>query len=68
MWVIHFFEQKEKIVKISIYYNKAYLPYFGSITSLTDNFIAMTYRNSLLIVNCELGVNAEFILSGKLLD
>ena len=68
MWVIHIFEHKEKIVKVSIYYNKAYLPYFGSITSLTDNFIAMTYRNSLLIVNCELGVNARFILSGKLLD
>ena len=68
MWVIHIFEHKEKIVKVSIYYNKEYLPYFGSITSLTDNFSAMTYRNSLLIVNCELGVNIGSILSGKLLD
>ena len=68
MLVIHIFEHKEKIVQGSIYYNEENPPCFGGITSLTDNFITMTYRNYLLIVNCELGVNIGLILSGKLLD
>jgi len=57
-----------KIREGSIYYNEGRSPFFGYITSLTENFSSTNYRNCLLLVNCKSGVKVESILSGKLLD
>jgi hypothetical protein len=43
-------------VKVSIYYVNNNHHTFGSNNYLTYNFTFTTYRNWLLIVNCELGV------------